>query len=204
MTIEPPCAVISPMRAAGRLLIITVSDPFTIVSGGPTQVAMSVTRAAGILPIRTVTAQGGRIGPPTCGIGGTPGVTIGQTCISPTRAAGIPMMRLLYAVAPAREDLLRYRSQAGSAPTWDMTSADAFPRHREILHPPVSSAGGQRCLSSFRDFRIGYSAGRRARPEWRRRRVAGPHKTIEPTFAFGPDGCPSETSFRPPELSCSH
>jgi hypothetical protein len=117
MTIEPPCAVISPMRAAGSLLIITVSDPFTIVSGGPTQVAMSVTRAAGILPIRTVTAQGGRIGPPTCGIGGTPGVTIGQTCISPTRAAGIPMMRLLYAVAPAREDLLQYRSQAGSAPT---------------------------------------------------------------------------------------
>src|SRR6187399_904038 len=27
------------------------------------------------------------MGPPTCGTGGTPGVTIGQTCMSPIRAA---------------------------------------------------------------------------------------------------------------------
>jgi hypothetical protein len=45
------------------------------------------TVAAGIMPIITVGAPGGRIGPPTCGMGGTPGVTMGQTCISPTRAA---------------------------------------------------------------------------------------------------------------------
>lgn len=90
-TMLPPCAVMSPIRAAGRLLIKTVIDALTMISGGPTQVAISVTRAAGIPPTRTVTAQGGSIGPPTCGIGGTPGVTIGQTCISPTRAAGIPM-----------------------------------------------------------------------------------------------------------------
>jgi hypothetical protein len=91
ITIEPPCAVRSPMRAAGSLLIRTVADAFTMTSGGPTQRAISVIRAAGIPPISTVTAHGGRIGPPTCGIGGTPGVTIGQTCISLMRAAGIPM-----------------------------------------------------------------------------------------------------------------
>ena len=69
----------------------TVIEALTITSGGPTHVAISVARAAGMLPTSTVTAQGGRMGPPTCGIGGTPGVTIGQTCMSPTRAAGIPI-----------------------------------------------------------------------------------------------------------------
>lgn len=62
-----------------------------MTSGGPTHVDMSVTRACGSLPVITFTEQGGRIGPPTCGIGGTPGVTIGQTCMSLTRAAGIPI-----------------------------------------------------------------------------------------------------------------
>jgi hypothetical protein len=44
-----------------------------------------------MLPINTVGAPGGMIGPPTCGIGGTAGVIMGQTCMSPTRAAGCPM-----------------------------------------------------------------------------------------------------------------
>src|SRR5256885_4214708 len=73
------------MRAAGIIPIITLLDPFTITSGGPTQVAMSVTRAAGKKPIITVGQPGGRIGPPTCG---TTPVTMGQVCMSDTRAAG--------------------------------------------------------------------------------------------------------------------
>ena len=88
ITIVPPWAVKSPIRAAGIEPINTVTDPFAITSGGPTQTAISPTLAAGTPPINVVTAPGGRIGPPTCGIGGTPGVTIGQTCISPMRAAG--------------------------------------------------------------------------------------------------------------------
>ena len=63
----------------------TVMDPRAITSGGPTQVHMSVTRAWGRPTVITVGAQGGRIGPPTCG---TTPVTIGQTCMSVTRAAG--------------------------------------------------------------------------------------------------------------------
>jgi hypothetical protein len=39
-------------------------------------------------PVSTVGMQGGKTGPPTCGIGGVPGVTIGQACQSPIRAAG--------------------------------------------------------------------------------------------------------------------
>lgn len=58
-----------------------------IVSGGPTQVHVSLTRAAGIMPIRTVGAPL-IIGPPTWGTGGVPGVTIGQVCMSDMRAAG--------------------------------------------------------------------------------------------------------------------
>jgi hypothetical protein len=54
ITIEPPWAVVSPMRAASRPPISTVGDPFTITSGGPTQTAVSVTRAAGMKPIITV------------------------------------------------------------------------------------------------------------------------------------------------------
>ena len=74
----------SPMRAAGMPPIITVALPFAITSGGPAQVAMSPMRAAGIPPISTVGQPGGRTGPPTCG---TRTVTIGQVCMSPTRAA---------------------------------------------------------------------------------------------------------------------
>jgi len=87
-TMAPPCAVGSPILAAIRPLIITVGEPITITSGGPTQIAISVTRAAGIPPMITFGEQGPLIGPPTCGIGGTPGVTIGQTCMSVSRAAG--------------------------------------------------------------------------------------------------------------------
>jgi hypothetical protein len=71
-----------------RFPIITVGEPMAMVSGGPTQVHISVDRAAGNPPIKTVGQPGGKIGPPTCGTGGTPGVTIGQTCMSVMRAAG--------------------------------------------------------------------------------------------------------------------
>src|SRR6185295_18634051 len=81
----PPCAVWSPMRAAGMPPIITFVEPMTIASGGPAQVAMSPTRAAGMPAISTVGQPGGRIGPPTCGDGP---LNIGQVCMSPTRAAG--------------------------------------------------------------------------------------------------------------------
>lgn len=87
-TIVPPWAQVSPILAAGLPPIITVADPLTIVSGGPTQVHIPVAVAAGSPPIITVGTPGGRIGPPTCGMGGTAGVTIGQTCMSETRAAG--------------------------------------------------------------------------------------------------------------------
>ena len=77
---------ITQILAAGSMEISTVAEPLTMTSGGPTQVARSVMRAAGTIPIRTVGAQGGKIGPPTCG---TTPVTIGQTWLSPSRAAGI-------------------------------------------------------------------------------------------------------------------
>ncbi len=57
------------MRAAGLPPIITVVEPMTIESGGPTHVHMEPTVAAGRPPISTVGAPGGRIGPPTCGFG---------------------------------------------------------------------------------------------------------------------------------------
>jgi hypothetical protein len=38
----------------------------------------------------TVGTQGPEIGPPTCGTG--PGLTAGQTCISPSLAAGFPII----------------------------------------------------------------------------------------------------------------
>lgn len=87
-TIAPPCAQVSPSRAAGMPPISTVADPLTIVSGGPTHVHIPVAVAAGRPPIKTVGTPGGNIGPPTCGIGGVPGVTIGQVCRSEIRAAG--------------------------------------------------------------------------------------------------------------------
>lgn len=49
---------------------------------------MSPTRAAGRLPMSTVGSPGDTIGPPTWG---TTPVTIGQTCMSVSRAAGIPI-----------------------------------------------------------------------------------------------------------------
>jgi hypothetical protein len=64
---------------------MTVLEPLMMLSGGPTQVAMSLTRAAGSMPIITVGSQGGRIGPPTCGTGP---VAMGHVCMSETRAAG--------------------------------------------------------------------------------------------------------------------
>jgi hypothetical protein len=70
-------------------------DPLTMMSGGPTQTAISVTRAAGINPIITL-GWPLMIGPPTCGIGGTEGSTIGQTCISVIRAAGSIITALSY------------------------------------------------------------------------------------------------------------
>src|SRR5438034_225244 len=45
-----------------------------ITSGGPTHTHMSPTRAAGMPPIKTGIPPGGRMGPPTCGMGGTAGV----------------------------------------------------------------------------------------------------------------------------------
>lgn len=78
-TMVPPCAVVSPIRAAGFPPIITIEDPFTILSGGPTQTQLSPMTAAGSLPIRTVGTPGPIIGPPTWGMGeGKAGVCIGQ------------------------------------------------------------------------------------------------------------------------------
>jgi hypothetical protein len=88
-TILPPWAVASPILAAGLPQIMTVADPMTMASGGPTQTQLSPTTAAGILPISTVGAPGPATGPPTWGIGeGKAGVCMGQVCISVNRAAG--------------------------------------------------------------------------------------------------------------------
>lgn len=46
---------------------MTVKEPRAIMSGGPTHVAISPTRAAGIPAMITVGQHGGKIGPPTCG-----------------------------------------------------------------------------------------------------------------------------------------
>src|SRR5689334_8955060 len=100
------------MRAAHSELTNTVIDAFTITSGGPTQTHMSLNRACGMQPVRTFTEHGGRIGPPTCGIGGTPGVTIGQTCISPTRAAGWPMTGSIPRLRAAGKWAISYRLSA--------------------------------------------------------------------------------------------
>jgi hypothetical protein len=87
-TIVPPCAVVSPILHAGLPQISTVAEPFTIESGGPTQTHMSPTTAAGNPPISTVGTPGPITGPPTWGIGGRPGVCIGQVCMSVNLAAG--------------------------------------------------------------------------------------------------------------------
>jgi len=79
----------SPIRAAGLLQMRTVIEPLTMESGGPTQVHIDPTVAAGRLPMSTVGPPGETMGPPTWGTGGVPGVTMGQTCMSETLAAGI-------------------------------------------------------------------------------------------------------------------
>src|SRR5574340_1324747 len=101
----PPWTVRSPIRAAGWFMMSTVKEPRAMTSGGPTHTAMSPTRAAGSPPISTVTAQGGSIGPPTCG---TSPVTMGQTCISVTLAAGIPISALLGLLRPPQLNALRH------------------------------------------------------------------------------------------------
>src|SRR6266704_992666 len=53
-TIAPPCAVVSPMRAAGLFEISTVAEPSRMESGGPTHTHVSPTTAAGRFPMRTV------------------------------------------------------------------------------------------------------------------------------------------------------
>jgi hypothetical protein len=40
------------------------------------------------MPIKTVGTHGPEMGPPTCGIGGSAGVTMGQTCMSVILEAG--------------------------------------------------------------------------------------------------------------------
>ena len=47
-----------------------------MLSGGPTQTSISPTLAAGRPAIKTVEAPGPTIGPPTWGIGGSPGVML--------------------------------------------------------------------------------------------------------------------------------
>jgi len=59
-----------------------------MTSGGPTQTALSLTRAAGKPPISTMGQHGGKIGPPTCGTGP---FAAGQACMSFKRAAGCPI-----------------------------------------------------------------------------------------------------------------
>lgn len=85
----PPCAQVSPTRAAGLFPIMTVADPLRIVSGGPAHRQVSPITAATIFPISTVGTPGPTTGPPTWGMGaGKAGVCIGQVCISVILAAG--------------------------------------------------------------------------------------------------------------------
>jgi hypothetical protein len=87
-TITPPCAVLSPIRAAGFPQMRTVADPLMIESGGPTHTHMLPSVAEGIMPIMTVGPPGETMGPPTWGTGTGAGVDIGQVCMSVRRAAG--------------------------------------------------------------------------------------------------------------------
>ncbi len=77
-------AVMSPARAAGKFAINVVVDPLVIMPGpAGTQginvqgLVMSLTRAAGMFPIRTVGAQGDRIGNGSAGCGTGVGVGAG-------------------------------------------------------------------------------------------------------------------------------
>lgn len=90
-TIFPPCAVLSPILAAGLLDIRTLEDPIEIVSGGPVQVHRSPRHAANCPPMNTVVLLPGRMGPPTCGLGPS---DIGQMCISFILAAAPILIEL--------------------------------------------------------------------------------------------------------------
>src|SRR4051812_49915117 len=87
--IVPPCAVLSPILAAGLPQMSTVAEPFTILSGGPTQTHIEPTVAAGMFPINTGGPPGELIGPPTWGVGGKPRGAIWDTGIFVIRAAKI-------------------------------------------------------------------------------------------------------------------
>jgi hypothetical protein len=58
--------------------------------------------------IRTVGHPGPTTGPPVCGTGGVPGVTIGHTCMSLIRAAGFPMRLQLFNIVQALVCLKEY------------------------------------------------------------------------------------------------
>lgn len=85
------------MRAAGLPPIMTVMEPLTMTSGGPTQTQVLPTVAAGKKPIMTMGWPGVTIGPPTWGIGGSSGGTIGQTCMSVILAV---MVFMVFRVSP--------------------------------------------------------------------------------------------------------
>src|SRR5215212_4384313 len=107
----------SPILAAGSLHTSTVLLPSTIKSGGPTQMHWSVMRACGRAPVRTVTAPV-ITGPPTCGIGGRPGVAMGQRCMSVMRDAGGPGMSCRFrgnAAGAAVGDIARGPEEARKA-----------------------------------------------------------------------------------------
>lgn len=131
-TITPPCAVLSPIRAAGLPAIITVDEPMRIESGGPVQVHKSPTTAAGIPPIITVGAPGGSIGPPTCG---TVPFTIGQTCISFTLAANGMVCICVVSFCTTIFQLLRrtpVRTAPGRAGLYVLFNPE---RSRRTIHP---------------------------------------------------------------------
>jgi hypothetical protein len=69
----------------------TVAEPLMMTSGGPTHTQVLVSVAEGMAQMMTVGAPGETTGPPTWGMGGTPGVCMGQTCMSVMRAAGMLM-----------------------------------------------------------------------------------------------------------------
>lgn len=121
-TIEPPCAVGSPIRAAGFPPIITVADPWMIESGGPTQTQESPTTAAGMPPINTVDAPGPMTGPPTWGIGGVPGVCMGQVCISVILAAIAIVQSIYPGLAHSAAGWSEVKNQAGAFPPACMES----------------------------------------------------------------------------------
>lgn len=88
---DPPCAVGSPILAAGMPPISTDADPDMIVAGGPVQLAISPILEAGIPPISTVGSPGGIKGPPAWAVP----VTIGHTCMSLILAAGCAILYVL-------------------------------------------------------------------------------------------------------------